>query len=292
MSSVRTAILPVAGFGTRFLPASKATPKVLLPILDRPLIQYAVDEALAAGIESIVFVTGRGQAAILDYFDMHYELETTLRERGRTDIVASLEDLRPRDGQLSYVRQIEPLGLGHAVWCAREIVGDEPFAVLLPDELIVENPPSLARMIAVRERHGGSVILVSEVDRDETGKYGIVTPTDEDDHSVGVAAVVEKPDPAHAPSNLAIVGRYVLDPVVMDELGHTSAGSGGEIQLTDAINTSIARSGLRAVRVDGTRYDCGSKSGYLEATIAMALEDAELGTQMHAIARRIVETGA
>ena len=290
MTDVRTAILPVAGLGTRFLPASKATPKVLLPILDRPLVQYAVDEALAAGIESIVFVTGRGQAAILDYFDMNYELETKLLERGRTDIVASLEELRPRDGQVSYVRQIEPLGLGHAVWCAKEIVGDQPFAVLLPDELIVENPPSLARMIDVRERHGGSVILVSEIDPAQTAKYGIVTPTDADDQSVGVSAVVEKPDPADAPSNLAIVGRYVLDPVVMDELGHTAPGAGGEIQLTDAINTSIARSGLRAVTVEGTRYDCGSKAGYLEATVAMALEDDELSDQMRAIARRVIES--
>ncbi|MDJ0792212.1 MAG: UTP--glucose-1-phosphate uridylyltransferase, partial [Acidimicrobiia bacterium] len=209
MTRVRTAVLPVAGLGTRFLPASKATPKVLLPILDRPLVQYAVDEAFAAGIESIVFVTGRGQDAIVDYFDLNLELETTLRERGKHQLLASLEELRPSDGQVAFVRQIEPLGLGHAVWCAREIVGDEPFAVLLPDELILGDPPSLAEMIAVRDRHGGSVILVDEVEPEDTDRYGIVRPDGGGegaaDGSIGVTSVVEKPPPSEAPSRLAIV---------------------------------------------------------------------------------------
>ena len=292
MSRVRTAVLPVAGLGTRFLPASKATPKVLLPILDRPLVQYAVDEAFDSGIESIVFVTARGQDAIVDYFDMNLELETLLRERGKHDLAESLEELRPADGHIAFVRQIEPLGLGHAVWCAREIIGDEPFAVLLPDELIVDDPPSLKRMIDARDAHGGSVILVDEVDEAATDRYGIVEPDGEDpDGTIEVRAVVEKPDPAEAPSNLAIVGRYVLDPAVLEELGHTEPGAGGEIQLTDAINTSIAAAGLRAVRVAGDRFDCGSKSGFLEATVHMALQDAELRPQMHSIARSVVEGG-
>ena len=292
MSRVRTAVLPVAGLGTRFLPASKATPKVLLPILDRPLVQYAVDEAFASGIESIVFVTARGQDAIVDYFDMNLELETLLRERGKHDLAESLEELRPADGHIAFVRQIEPLGLGHAVWCAREIIGDEPFAVLLPDELIVDDPPSLKRMIDARDAHGGSVILVDEVEPAATNRYGIIEPDGTDaDGSIDVRAVVEKPDPSEAPSNLAIVGRYVLDAAVLDELGHTEPGAGGEIQLTDAINASIEAAGLRAVQVRGERFDCGSKSGFLEATVHMALQDAELRPQMHAIARSVVEGG-
>ncbi|MGI9529729.1 MAG: UTP--glucose-1-phosphate uridylyltransferase [Acidimicrobiia bacterium] len=291
MSHVTTAVLPVAGLGTRFLPASKATPKVLLPILDRPLIQYAVDEAFAAGIESVVFVMGRGQGAIVDYFDMSFELETKLRERGKDDVVALLEALRPSDGHISYVRQTEPLGLGHAVWCARDVVGDEPFAVLLPDELIVEDPPSLSRMIDVQAEHGGSVVLVDEVDPAATASYGIVTPAGGDDESVLVSEVVEKPRPEDAASNLALVGRYVLDPVVMDTLGSTGAGSGGEIQLTDAINASIATTELRAVTVGGERYDCGSKAGFLDATVNMALKDPELAQKMRDIAQGIVSAG-
>lgn len=291
MSPVRTAVLPVAGLGTRFLPASKATPKVLLPILDRPLIQYAVDEAFAAGIESVVFVTGRGQGAIVDYFDMSFELETKLRERGKAELLASLEALRPSDGHISYVRQTEPLGLGHAVWCARDIVGNEPFAVLLPDELIVEDPPSLARMIDIHDQYGGSVVLVDEVDPADTSKYGIITPAGEDGDSVRVSEVVEKPAPEDAASNLAVVGRYVLDPIVMEMLGSTEAGSGGEIQLTDAINASIASSQLRAVTVGGERYDCGSKSGFLDATVNMALKDPELAQRMRDIAQEIVSAG-
>lgn len=288
MSHVKTAVLPVAGLGTRFLPASKATPKVLLPILDRPLIQYAVDEAFAAGIESVVFVMGRGQGAIVDYFDMSFELETKLRERGKDDVVASLEALRPADGHISYVRQTEPLGLGHAVWCARDVVGDQPFAVLLPDELIVEDPPSLSRMIDVQAAHGGSVVLVDEVDPASTASYGIITPASGDEASVLVSEVVEKPSPEDAASNLAVVGRYILDPVVMDILGSTGAGSGGEIQLTDAINASIATTELRAVTVGGERYDCGSKAGFLDATVNMALKDPDLAQRMRDIARGIV----
>lgn len=287
MSSVKTAVLPVAGLGTRFLPASKATPKVLLPILDRPLIQFAVDEALASGIESIVLVTGRGQGAIVDYFDMNYELETKLIERGKEELVASLEALRPTDGHMTYVRQMEPLGLGHAVWCARDIVGDDPFAVLLPDELILEEPTSLSRMIEVRERHGGSVILVDVVDPSETDKYGIITPAGEDNGTVDVSRIIEKPTPADAASNLAAVGRYVLDPSVMDALGDTPPGSGGEIQLTDAINASIGGAGLRAVKVGGERFDCGSKSGFLAATINMAMKDPDLAPLMREVAKDI-----
>ena len=291
MGEVRTAILPVAGLGTRFLPASKATPKVLLPILDRPLLQYAVDEVLAAGIESVVIVTGRNQGSIADYFDMGFELETKLYDRGREDLVASLRDLRPGAGRIAYVRQIEPLGLGHAVWCARELIGDSPFAVLLPDEFLVADRPPLADMIAAHERIGGNIVLVDEVDPSETDRYGIITPTGEDQGAIGVASVVEKPPPAEAASNLAVIGRYVLEPSVMDHLGSVAAGAGGEIQLTDGIKASMADTPLHAVRSTADRFDCGSKAGFLEATVHMAMADPALRSTMYDLAAAITADG-
>ena len=266
MGEVRTAILPVAGFGTRFLPASKATPKVLLPILDRPLLQYAVDEVVAAGIESIVIVTGRNQGSIADYFDMGFELETKLQDSGRDDLIASLRELRPGAGQIAYVRQMEPLGLGHAVWCARELIGDNAFAVVLPDEFLVADRPPLIDMIDTHARVGGNVVLVDEVDPNDTDKYGIITPISEENGAIDVASIVEKPRPSDAASNLAVIGRYVLEPSVMHHLGHVAAGAGGEIQLTDGIEASMADTPLRAVRSSADRFDCGSKAGFLEAT--------------------------
>lgn len=289
MTAVRTAVLPVAGLGTRFLPASKATPKVLLPILDRPLLQYAVDEVLAAGIESIVIVTGRGQSAIEDYFDMNFELEMKLSDHGRHDLLASLQELRPDAGRVAYVRQIQPLGLGHAVWCARELIGDDPFAVLLPDELIVGDPPPLRTMV---ERHadlGGNVVLVDEVDPADTHKYGIITPDGTSSGATRVTSIVEKPHPDDAASNLAVVGRYILEPGVMDLLGSVEPGAGGEIQLTDAIKASIADTPLHAVTVDGERYDCGSKEGFLAATVHMAMGEGGLRDTMTDLARAIVD---
>jgi UTP--glucose-1-phosphate uridylyltransferase len=273
---VRTAIFPVAGLGTRFLPATKSIPKELLPIVDRPLIQYAVDEARAAGIDNFVFVTGRGKGAIEDHFDKSYELEETLAARGKTQDLEELRRLRPGPGQLAYVRQMEPLGLGHAVWCARHIVGDEPFAVLLADELILADPPALASMIEIHERTGGNVVLVDEIPNEATGQYGIIEPGPKSGSAMEVVSMVEKPDPSVAPSNLAIVGRYVLTAPIMEILETTGEGAGGEIQLTDALAASIESRPFHAVQLDGTRYDCGSKLGFIEATIKLALEREDL----------------
>jgi UTP--glucose-1-phosphate uridylyltransferase len=273
---VRTAIFPVAGLGTRFLPATKSIPKELLPIVDRPLIQYAVDEARAAGIDNFVFVTGRGKGAIEDHFDKSYELEETLAARGKTQDLEELRRLRPGPGQLAYVRQMEPLGLGHAVWCARHIVGDEPFAVLLADELILADPPALASMIEIHERTGGNVVLVDEIPNEATGQYGIIEPGPKSGSAMEVVSMVEKPDPSVAPSNLAIIGRYVLTAPIMEILETTGEGAGGEIQLTDALAASIESRPFHAVQLDGTRYDCGSKLGFIEATIKLALEREDL----------------
>jgi UTP--glucose-1-phosphate uridylyltransferase len=290
MGRVRTAVFPVAGFGTRFLPATKAMPKVLLPVVDRPLIQYAVDEAMASGIESFVFVTGRGHAAIEDYFDVSYELERELMDRGQLETAAFLADLRPADpGQFAFVRQMEPLGLGHAVWCARNLIGNDPFAVLLADELIVGEVPTLRQLVDVHEAEGGNVVLVDEVDDATTDRYGIVAPSGRSPSgAIRVSDVVEKPPPGSAPSNLAMIGRYVLEPSVMDLLGETDPGAGGEIQLTDAIRASIGASPLHAVQSAGTRYDCGSPEGFITATIELAYQRADLAPTIRETARRLI----
>jgi UTP--glucose-1-phosphate uridylyltransferase len=266
----------VAGLGTRFLPATKSIPKELLPIVDRPLIQYAVDEARAAGIENFVFVTGRGKGAIEDHFDVSYELEETLKARGKTQDLDRLRKLRPGPGEVAYVRQMEPLGLGHAVWCARHVVGNEPFAVLLADELILAEPPALASMIDVHERTGGNVVLVDEVPPTETQQYGIIEPGEASESAIEVLSMIEKPSPSAAPSNLAIVGRYVLTAPIMQILKNTTAGTGGEIQLTDALLASLGTQPFHAVRLEGQRYDCGSKAGFIEATIRLALQRNDL----------------
>lgn len=273
---VRTAVFPVAGLGTRFLPATKSIPKELLPIVDRPLIQYAVDEARAAGIENLIFVTGRGKGAIEDHFDVSYELEATLATRGKSHKLEQLRALRPEPGQIAYVRQMQPLGLGHAVWCARNVIGNEPFAVLLADELILSDPPSLTAMLDVYAEHGGSVVLVDEVPSESTSRYGIIGHGTESNAAIEVTTVVEKPDPDHAPSNLAMIGRYVLEPSIMDILGTTDQGTGGEIQLTDALLASIGSTPFHAVRMNGRRYDCGSKLGLIEATLHLALHRDDL----------------
>ncbi|GMQ99039.1 MAG: UTP--glucose-1-phosphate uridylyltransferase GalU [Acidimicrobiia bacterium] len=290
MSAIKTAVFPVAGHGTRFLPATKSIPKELLPIVDRPLVQYAVDEAREAGIENLIFVTGRGKGAIEDHFDVSYELEETLKSRNKVAELEELRKLRPEPGQVAYVRQMEPLGLGHAVWCARHLIENQPFAVLLADEFILSDRPPLAEMIDLHEQHGGNVVLVDEVPDESTSKYGIIEPGDETGNAISVTSVVEKPDVANAPSNLAIIGRYILDPSIMGILGSTTKGAGGEIQLTDALLASIGSIPFHALRMTGERYDCGSKLGFIEATLHLALRREDLGPDVQVMIDGLART--
>ncbi|MBS0386653.1 MAG: UTP--glucose-1-phosphate uridylyltransferase GalU [Proteobacteria bacterium] len=272
---LRKAVLPVAGLGTRVLPATKAIPKEMLPVFDRPAIQYVVDEALAAGIEHIVFVTGRNKAAIEDYFDRAYELEDTLRLKGKTGLVQELEgDLRPA-GSMSFVRQQSPLGLGHAVWCARDLIGDEPFAVMLPDMLMMAKPSCLAQMKEAYDKVGGNIIAVEPTDTPE--QYGIIDPESRDGRLLRMKGMVEKPKREQAPSNLFISGRYILQPEIFGLLAYQQAGAGGEIQLTDAMARLMRSQSFHALEYDGRTYDCGDKLGYLRATAAFALAHEELG---------------
>ena len=272
---VRKAVFPVAGLGTRFLPATKAMPKEMLTVVDRPLIQYAVEEALEAGAEQIIFVTGRGKGALEDHFDISYELETTMRERGKS--LAAIENIRQKPGSPVYVRQQEPLGLGHAVWCAREIVGDEPFAVLLPDELMVGKPNFLAQMVRAYERVGGNLIGALEVAPEETDKYGIITPGRVEGALTEVLEVIEKPAKGTAKSNLMTPGRYILQPEVMRILDNPVRGAGGEIQLTDAMAQLIGKQPFHGYTFDGRRFDCGDKAGFIQANLALALERPDIG---------------
>ena len=268
-SRVRKAVFPVAGLGTRLLPATKSIPKEMITIVDRPLIQYAVDEAREAGIEQLIFVTGRGKAALDDYFDHAFELEATMRERGKKLDV--LEPSRSKFGEFVSVRQQQPLGLGHAVWCARHIVGDEPFAVLLPDELMVGKPNCLAQMVEAYEMVGDNIVAALEVPDSETHKYGVIDPGVTEGRLTEIRGMVEKPAPGTAPSNLMLPGRYILQPDVMRALDAQERGAGGEIQLTDAIAKLVGKQPLHAYRFDGERYDCGSAAGFVIANLAMAL---------------------
>ena len=280
---VRKAVFPVAGLGTRFLPATKAMPKEMLTVVDKPLIQYAVEEAVEAGIEQIIFVTGRGKSALEDHFDISYELEATMRERGKS--LAAIESIRMTPGSPVYVRQQEPLGLGHAVWCAREIVGDEPFAVLLPDELMVGTPGFMAQMMRAYADVGGNLVGALEVPDAETDKYGIISPGRADGALTEVRALVEKPKQGTAPSNLMIPGRYILQPEVMRILGAHARGAGGEIQLTDAMAQLIGTQPFHGVTFDGDRYDCGDKAGYIQANLALALRREDIGQAVRAFAQ-------
>ena len=281
---VRKAVFPVAGLGTRLLPATKLMPKEMLTIVDRPLIQYAVDEAREAGIEQMIFVTGRGKSSLVDYFDQAFELETTLREKGKS--LDPLEPSRARFGEIVSVRQQQPLGLGHAVWCAREIVGDEPFAVLLPDELMRGTPNCLAQLVEAYEKVGGNVVAALEVPDSETHKYGVIDPGATDGRLTEIRGMIEKPAPGTAPSNLMLPGRYILQPEVMRALHAQETGAGGEIQLTDAMAKMIGEQPFHAFRFDGARYDCGSAAGFVIANLAMALERDDVGPQVReAIAR-------
>jgi UTP--glucose-1-phosphate uridylyltransferase len=277
---IRKAVLPVAGLATRFLPATKAVPKELLPIVDRPVIQYVVDEARAAGIEHLIFVTGRNKSAIEDHFDRHFELERTLEERGKSAELAQLLADLPAVGQTSFTRQQSPLGLGHAVWCARALVGAEPFAVLLPDVLHHAPEPCLAEMMAAYEAHGGNHIAVAPVPAEEAHRYGIAGVEDPAAKISRVTQLVEKPKRGSEPSNLHISGRYVLQPEIFAVLENQQRGAGGEIQLTDAMRTLAASQPFFAVRFDGAIFDCGSKLGFLAANIAYALARADLGPSL------------
>ena len=270
MKPIRKAVFPVAGLGTRFLPATKAIPKEMLPIVDTPLIQYAVDEAREAGIEQMIFVTGRGKSAIEDHFDIAYELEKTMVERGKDISVLAPTRLGP--GNCAYVRQQEPLGLGHAIWCARDIVGDEPFAIFLPDEFMHGSPGCMKQMVDAYHQVGGNLISVLDVPMAETSSYGVIDPGASKGNLTEVCGLVEKPAAGTAPSTKILSGRYILQPEVMQVLAAQEKGAGGEIQLTDAMAKMIGTQPFHAVTFDGQRYDCGSKSGYVEATIAIAME--------------------
>jgi UTP--glucose-1-phosphate uridylyltransferase len=270
MKPVRKAVFPVAGLGTRFLPATKAIPKEMLTVVDRPLIQYAVDEAREAGIEQMIFVTGRGKGALEDHFDIAFELEAVMNARGKS--LEPLEMTRMAPGSVVSVRQQEPLGLGHAVWCAREIVGDEPFAVLLPDDLMVGRPGCLAQMAQAYNQVGGNIICAQEVPAERTASYGIITPGNRNGRLTEVKGLVEKPISEEAPSNLAVVGRYILQPEVMQVLGNQERGAGGEIQLTDAMAALIGHQPFHGVTFDGERHDCGDKTGFVIANLALALK--------------------
>jgi UTP--glucose-1-phosphate uridylyltransferase len=283
---IRKAVFPVAGLGTRFLPATKAVPKEMLPVVDRPLIQYAVDEAIEAGIETMVFVNGRGKAAIEDHFDMAYELERTQADRGKS--VAALEGSRLTPGDAVFVRQQEPRGLGHAIWCARHVIGDEPFAIILPDEFMVGSPGCLKQMVDAYEQVGGNLICALEVPMAETPSYGVLDPGARDGALTEVRGLVEKPKAGTAPSNLIVAGRYILQPAVMDLLATQEAGAGGEVQLTDSMAKLIGRQPFHGVTFSGERYDCGSKLGFAQANFALACRDAAMGEDLRAWARTIL----
>lgn len=276
---VRKAIFPVAGLGTRFLPATKASPKEMLPVVDKPLIQYAVEEALAAGIKEMVFVTGRSKRSIEDHFDKAYELENELERRGKHEMLEYVRTLMPADMKCVFIRQPEALGLGHAVLCAQPVVGNEPFAVLLADDLLEGEPAVMRQMVDVYDYYKCSVLGVQQVPREDTRSYGIVASTPLKDRLEAVHAMVEKPKPEEAPSTLAVVGRYVLTPRIFHHLARLGKGAGGEIQLTDGIAALMAEEQVLAYRYEGKRYDCGSKIGYLEATLAMARKHPEVGHQ-------------
>lgn len=279
MKSVRKAVLPVAGLGTRVLPGTKAAPKELLNVVDRPILSYVVAEARAAGIEHFVFVTGRGKAAIEDYFDHHIELETQLATKGKTALLDELRAELPRAGEMSFVRQMQPLGLGHAVWCARDVVGDEPFAVLLPDVIMDAEPGALAQLMAAYAQVGGNLVLVDPCPPGEAHKYGVAALEQPDGLLNRMTGMVEKPPPGTEPSNLAISGRYILQPEIFKILEDQERGAGGEIQLTDAMARLMQRQVFHALEYQGALYDCGDKIGLLRANVALALKRPDLGPQ-------------
>jgi UTP--glucose-1-phosphate uridylyltransferase len=277
MQTIRKAVFPVAGLGTRFLPATKAIPKEVLPLVDKPLIQYAIDEARAAGITDFIFVTAKGKSALEDYFDSSPELVRSLRAKNKLDLLRAIEPSEMPSGAISYIRQQEALGLGHAVWCARHLVGDEPFAVILPDDVIAAETPCLTQMIEAYSNVGGNIVATMDVSPDDAPNYGIIDPAARDGLLITAKGLVEKPAKADAPSTLAIIGRYILTPAVMRTLDEMKQGAGGEVQLTDAIAGEIAAGrAVHGFQFAGQRYDCGSKAGFLKATVAFALARPDL----------------
>jgi len=277
VKKITKAVFPVAGMGSRFLPATKASPKEMMPIVDKPLIQYAVEEAVAAGIHDMVFITGRNKRAIEDHFDKAYEVEAELAARGKTDLLALIQDVVPKSVNCIYIRQSEPLGLGHAVLCAQAAVNDEVFAVILADDLIDGKPPVLQQMTGLFERHQSPMVAVQQVARQHTNQYGIVKTENVTENLERIMAIVEKPKPEAAPSTLGVVGRYILTPRIFHHLANAKPGAGSEIQLTDAIAALLAEDRVLAYRFEGTRYDCGSKLGYLQATVEFGKRHAEVG---------------
>lgn len=285
---IRKAVLPVAGFGTRVLPATKSLPKEMLPVFDRPAVHWVVDEAIEAGIEHFVFVTGRNKSAIEDYFDRAYELEDTLRRAGKTAALNMLENMLPEAGTKSFVRQQSPLGLGHAVWCARDIIGDEPFAVLLPDVLIQSDVSCLKQMVDAYDKVGGNIIAVDSVPMDKVSSYGVIAHGNRDGNIMPITDMVEKPSIDKAPSNLKITGRYILQPEIFDALANQERGAGGEIQLTDAMHKLRETQKFFGVEFEGEDFDCGSREGYTEAFLAYALKDKELGGNIRDIVKSLL----
>lgn len=282
MKPIKKAVFPVAGMGTRFLPATKVMPKELFPVVDRPLLQYAVDEALEAGIEQMIFVNGRGKGMIEDHFDMAFELQRNMGDRGKDQSI--LDGTRLKPGNAVFVRQQEPLGLGHAIWCARDIIGDEPFAIFLPDEFMVGEPGCMKQMVDAYEKLGGNLVCALEIPMEDTPSYGVIDPGKRDGPITEVKGLVEKPAAGTAPSNLILPGRYILQPEVMRILETQEAGAGGEIQLTDAMAQMIGQQPFHGMTFDGKRYDCGSKQGYVEANLALALAHPEIGEDIRKIA--------
>lgn len=277
MNKITKAVFPVAGMGTRFLPATKASAKEMMPVVDKPLIQYAVEEAVAAGMNEMIFVTGRGKRAIEDHFDSATELEAELLQRGRHDLLQLVQQILPSNVSCVYVRQPQALGLGHAVLCAQRVVGDDPFAIVLADDLIDAHTPVLSQMASVFAREGGSVVAVQNVGREETRRYGIVRTESHSKSPHRIGGIVEKPDPDKAPSRLGVVGRYILTPRIFYHLQNQKPGTGGEIQLTDAIAALLADEKVFAYEFEGVRYDCGSKLDYLKANLAFAVKHPEIG---------------
>jgi UTP--glucose-1-phosphate uridylyltransferase len=290
MKKVRTAVFPVGGLGTRFLPATKAMPKEMLTIVDKPLIQYAFEEAQAAGIEKFIFVTGRNKNVIANHFDHAYELQKVLEEKDKKEILALAKDWLPPAGSVAFTRQQEPLGLGHAVYCARNFIQDEPIAVLLADEMFLCKTPLLKQMVDAYEQNGGgNIIAVKEVSPEKTSSYGIISPEgDVSGNMIKVKSMVEKPKPEVAPSNLSIVGRYILEPQIFDFIETQNAGSGGEIQLTDAMNKMVSTTPTFGFKFDGKRYDCGNRRGFLEANIAFALDREDIKDDVMKILKKFV----
>lgn len=284
--AVRKAVFPVAGLGTRFLPATKAIPKEMLPLVDKPLLQHAVEEARAAGIEEFVFVTGRGKRALEDHFDADPELTRALEERGSAEALAAVQSSEIPPGHLFYTRQQLPLGLGHAIWCARTVIGNDPFAIILPDDFVQAEVPCLKQMIDAYQEIGGNIVAVVEVPRDQTNRYGILKIGAEKGKLVEVAGLVEKPKPEEAPSTLSIIGRYILQPEVFTHLGRKERGAGGEIQLTDSMARLIGAQPFHGFRYDGERFDCGNKVGFLEANIAHALSRPDMADRVRAMLKR------